>query len=86
MSLTPGQLAKVRQDVQRQALYLQIRDALPVKLHETAYALACDVAAADGNVTQEEARLLEMIRHQLSIERLAAAAIERAARARHQTL
>ena len=64
----------------------QIRDALPVKLHETAYALACDVAAADGNVTQEEARLLEMIRHQLSIERLAAAAIERGARARHQTL
>ena len=64
----------------------QIRNALPAKLHETAYALACDVAAADGNVTQEEARLLEMIRHELSIERLAAAAIERAARARHQTL
>ena len=64
----------------------QISHALPAKLHETAYALACDVAAADGNVTQEEARLLEMIRHELSIERLAAAAIERAARARHQTL
>ena len=64
----------------------EIKAALPRKLHETAYALACDVAAADGNVTQEEARLLEMIRHELSIERLAAAAIERGARARHQTL
>ena len=63
-----------------------IKKALPAKLHETAYALACDVAAADGNVTREEARLLEMIRHHLAIERLAAAAIERGARARHQAL
>ena len=66
--------------------FTRIKAALPARLRETAYALACDVAAADGNVTQEEARLLEMIRHELSIERLAAAAIERGARARHQTL
>lgn len=60
-----------------------IRDALPHPLRETAYALACDVAAADGAVQLEEARLLEMLRHQLEIERLNAAAIERGARARH---
>ncbi|MBF0373876.1 MAG: tellurite resistance TerB family protein, partial [Alphaproteobacteria bacterium] len=36
-----------------------LRDALPARLRETAYALACDVAAADGKVTQEESRLLE---------------------------
>ena len=64
----------------------RIKRALPPKLHETAYALACDVAAADGHVSQEEARLLELIRDHLQIERLAAAAIERGARARHQTL
>lgn len=59
---------------------------LPEKLRETAYALACDVAAADGSVSQEESRLLEMMRHRLAIGRLPAAAIERGARARHATL
>ena len=63
-----------------------IRDALPHKLRETAYALACDVVAADLQATQEELRLLEMIRYKLEVERLAAAGIERGARARHTTL
>ena len=60
-----------------------VKEALPDKLRETAYALACDVAAADGKVTQEESRLLEMIRFRLNIGRLPAAAIERGSRARH---
>jgi len=63
-----------------------IKGALPEKLRETAYALACDVAAADGRVTQEEARMLEMVRDRLQIGRLPAAAIERGARARHMRL
>jgi tellurite resistance protein len=62
-----------------------IRKALPAKLRETAYALACDVAAADGSVSQETLRLLELLRHSLDLDRLAAAAIERGARARHMT-
>jgi len=64
----------------------QIVTALPAKLGETAYALACDVAAADGKVTREEARLLEMLRNRFRLDNLAAAAIERGAKARHQTL
>lgn len=60
-----------------------IEQGLPAKLRETAYALACEVAAADGRIPDEEARMLEMVRHRLHIERLAAAAIERAARARY---
>ncbi len=64
----------------------QIEEGLPVKLHETAYALACDVAAADEKVSQEELRLLEMLRHRLAVGRLPAAAIERGARARHLRL
>jgi tellurite resistance protein len=64
----------------------EIKRALPERLRETAYALACDVAAADGKVTQEEARLLDMIRFSLSIGKLPAAAIERGARARHLTV
>ena len=63
-----------------------IAEALPEKLYETAYALACDVAAADGTATQEELRLLEMMRHNLPVGRLPAAAIERGARARYTTL
>lgn len=63
-----------------------IQAALPDHLRETAYVLACDVAAADGQVAQEEMRLLELIRYRLRVGRLPAAAIERAARARHQTL
>lgn len=60
-----------------------VKDALPDRLHETAYALACDVAAADGSVQLTEMRLLEALRHGLEIDRLNAAAIERGARARH---
>ncbi len=68
------------------ALFGLIRENLPEKLNETAYALACDVAAADGMLLEAELRLLEEIRYELSIDRLHAAAIERGARARHMQL
>ncbi len=67
------------------ALFGLIRDNLPERLFETAYALACDVAAADGTLQESELRLLEEIRYELAIDRLHAAAIERGARARHMT-
>jgi tellurite resistance protein len=65
------------------ALFGLVHEALPERLYETAYALACDVAAADGSLAETELRLLEEIRSQLNIDRLHAAAIERGARARH---
>lgn len=68
------------------ALFGLVRDNLPDRLNETAYALACDVAAADGTLREEELRLLEEIRYELNIDRLHAAAIERGARARHMTV
>ena len=68
------------------ALFGLIREALPDRLFETAYALACDVAAADGTIREAELRLLEEIRYELKLDRLHAAAIERAARARHMGL
>ncbi len=64
----------------------QIREALPAKLRETAYAIACDVVAVDGEATQEELRILELLRHRLGIDRLVAAGIERGARARFMTV
>ncbi|GIX10049.1 MULTISPECIES: tellurite resistance TerB family protein [unclassified Elioraea] len=60
-----------------------MRAALPHALRETAYAFAVEIAAADAAATQEELRVLELIRHRLDVDRLAAAAIERGARARH---
>jgi tellurite resistance protein len=68
-----------------EALFGLIRDALDERLFETAYALSCDVAAADGAIEQTEGRMLEEIRYELNIDRLHAAAIERGARARHMT-
>lgn len=62
------------------------RDALnPWRLRETAYALACEIAAMDGPLSDEEMRLLEIIRQELELGRLSAAAIERCVRARHTT-
>src|SRR5215472_7823715 len=63
-----------------------IKTLLPVKLRETAYAIACNLVAADGEATQEELQLIELLRRRLGLDRLIAAAIERGARARFQTL
>ena len=68
------------------ALFGLIRGDLPEHMFETAYALACDVGAADGELNESELRLLEEIRYELTIDRLHAAAIERGARARHMTV
>jgi len=65
------------------ALFGLVREALPDRLNETAYALACDVAAADGKLEEAEMRILEEVRYELDLDRLHAAAIERGARARH---
>ena len=68
------------------ALFGLVRDALPERLHETAYVLACDVATADGQLRDVELRMLNELRDEMDIDRLHAAAIELAARARHRTL
>ena len=65
------------------ALFGLIRAALPERLNETAYALACDVVAADGTLNDVELRMLEEVREELAVDRLHAAAIEWGARVRH---
>ena len=67
-------------------LFALVRRFLPERLWETAYALACDVAAADGRITEPEGRMLEEIRDELAIDRLHAAAIERGAGVRYMTV
>ncbi len=67
-------------------LWDTVRRNLPERLFDTAYAVACDVAAADGTARETELRLLADMRYELNIDRLLAAAIEAGARARHRVL
>jgi tellurite resistance protein len=68
------------------ALFGLIRESLPRRLHETAYAMACDVVTADKDLHVEELEMLEEIRDQLAIDKLHAAAIEWGARVRHMRI
>lgn len=63
-----------------------IKGALPARLRETAYAIACDLIASDGSATQDELQVLELLRESFEIDRLIAAAIERGTRARFQKI
>ena len=60
--------------------------ALPKKYHDTAYALAVEVAAVDLSVQQEELRFLQILRDRLNLDKLTVAALERSAAARYRTL
>src|SRR5947209_5996271 len=59
-----------------------IRDAVPEELRDTAYWLALEVALTDTQVMLEEIRIVELLRRSLGIDRLTAAALDRAAEAR----
>jgi uncharacterized membrane protein YebE (DUF533 family) len=61
-----------------------VAEALPERLYETAYVLAAEVAATDLRVKVEEVRFLELLAERLKLDKLVCAALERAARARHQ--
>jgi len=63
-----------------------IAETLPQRLRETAYVLAAEVAASDLKVKLEEVRFLEMLAEKLSLDALICAALERAAKARHQRI
>ncbi|MET3601381.1 tellurite resistance TerB family protein [Martelella mangrovi] len=63
-----------------------IRDTLPARLHDTAYALAVEIMAVDQAVKPEEIRLLQLLRDRLHLDKLTCAAIERGAIARYRNL
>lgn len=68
-------------------LVLQVvRESLPDKLRETAYALAVEVAAADLQVEQDELQFLLMLRDELELDRLHVGAIEHSARVRYRKI
>ena len=61
-----------------------IHDGLPEALHETAYVFAAEVAATDLRLRVEEIQFLELLAERLKLDKLTCAALERAAKARHQ--
>lgn len=63
-----------------------IKQSLPERLRETAYAFACEIVAADGRASDDELSFLDVLSFNLEIDPLAAAAIHRGARARLMTL
>lgn len=81
---TEAAVALLREDDGLNHAARLIREALEPRLRETAYAFACDVVAADRFAEQDSLRLLEIVKAELRLDPLVAAAIERAARARHQ--
>ena len=62
------------------------RKAIPEHLHDTAYALAFEVASADLEMRMEEVRVLQLLREHLAVDAATIAAIERATKPRHRTL
>lgn len=59
-----------------------IKEAIPERLYDTAYAAAVDLASADLNVRIEEIRILQLVRDLFELDKLTCAAIERGAIAR----
>jgi hypothetical protein len=63
-----------------------ICESLEPRLRETAYALACEVVAADRFANQGALQMLDFVRSELGLDPLVATAIERGTRARHQRI
>jgi len=68
----------------REKAFGMIRAALAPQLRDTAYALACDVIAADSRLRRDEMEALEQIRSQLGVDPVMARAIEQVAEVRFQ--
>ncbi|MDW3206240.1 MAG: tellurite resistance TerB family protein [Alphaproteobacteria bacterium] len=79
-------LAKLEDENGIDLIIEEMKDGLPVKLRETAYALAVEVAAADLEASEEELNLLQIIRQKFELDRLICTGIERGVRARFTTL
>lgn len=63
-----------------------IKRSLPPALYETAYVLCAEVAASDLEIHVDEERFMALLATALGLDKLTCAALERAARARHQSV
>jgi tellurite resistance protein len=81
--VTDAAVALLREDDGLKHAGRLLRSALSSRLHETAYALACEVVAGAQGATQASLDILEFVRQELHLDPLIAAAIERGIRARY---
>lgn len=65
---------------------VMLTNALPKRLYETAYVLALDILVADGEESEEELRLIEMMRESFDLDELVSSALERGLRARYKRM
>jgi len=90
----PDRLLDVAQDCQKllhgdgglERVIAIAQKAVPMHLHDTAYAAAFEVAAVDLEMRMEELRVLQLLRQHLAVDPLTVAAIERANKARQRSL
>jgi len=88
-------LVEVAQDCQKllhtepgglETVVAAARSAIPLHLHDTAYAAAFEVASVDLEMRMEELRILQVLRRELAVDPASVSAIERACKARHRML
>jgi tellurite resistance protein len=65
---------------------VMLTNALPKRLYETAYVLALDILVADGEESEEELRLIELMRENFDLDELVSSALERGLRARYKRM
>ena len=65
---------------------VMLTNALPKRLYETAYVLALDILVADGEESEEELRLIELMRESFDLDELVSSALERGLRARYKRM
>ncbi len=90
----PDRLVEAARDCQKllqqeggvDKVFALVLDAVPLHLHDTAYAAAVEVAVIDREMRLEERRILDRLRSWLAIEDETARAILLSAKARHKTL
>jgi len=76
---------RLKQDHGLDEAVRHIAEELPAELYQTAYAAACEVAAADGESSFNELTVLRTLQRHLGIPDLAAAAIQHGTAVRHAT-
>lgn len=94
MDFDPEELVGAARDCQRllqedgglDKVFGMVLEAVPLHLHDTAYAAAVEVAVIDREMRLEERRILERLRSWLAVDADTARAIEISAKARHRTL
>lgn len=76
----------LQQDGGLDKVFQIVLDMVPLHMHDTAYAIAVEVAVVDLEVRLEERRVLQRLRSWLAVDEQTARGIELSAKARHRTL